>query len=116
MVSSEWTMNWRRSLGQMNLPKSFQALIVAFEFHDHCQRIDQSVVFDEFGDSGSNTASRVGKNVAIRFHLLILRSSRLIIGAWKSRNDYVTSVRIATAWPRLSHAISTFCLFALIEQ
>ena len=116
MVSNEWTMNRRRSLGQMNLPKSFQALIVAFEFHDHCQRIDQSVVVDKFGDSGSNTASRVGKNVAIRFHLLILRSSRLIIGAWKSRNDYVTSARIVTPWPVLSHAISTFFLFALIEQ
>ena len=116
MVSNEWTMNRSRSVGQMDLPKRFQSFIVAFEFHDHCQCIDQSVVVDEFGDSGSNTASRVGKNVAVDFHLLILRSSRLIIGALKSRNDYVTSVRIATPWPVLSHAISTFCLFALIEQ
>lgn len=116
MVSNEWTMNRSRSVGQMDLPKRFQSFIVAFKFHDHRKCIDQSVVVDEFGDSGSNTASRVGKNVAIDFHLLILRSSRLIIGALKSRNDYVTSVRIATPWPVLSHAISTFCLFALIEQ
>ena len=116
MVSNEWTMNRSRSVGQMDLPKRFQSFIVAFEFHDHRKCIDQSVVVDEFGNSGSNTASRVGKNVAIRFHLLILRGSRLIIGSWKSSNDYVTSVRIATPWSVLSHAISTFCHFALIEQ
>lgn len=80
---------WVCSVGSIDLPEGFQSFIVAFEFHDHCECIDKSVVFDEFCYPDPHTSSRIRKNVVIVFHLAIFRSLRLVICAWKSRDDYM---------------------------
>ena len=79
----------------MNLPKSFQSFVIAFKFHDYGECIHKPVLFDQFCDSCSDQASGTGEDFMIGFHVGLPRFSSVITAQRLSRNDCVTSVRIA---------------------